>query len=214
MLPLLILSAVVLAVVGAAAYALIGKPRSAKGRKQKREIISGFQIAGGILLGGVLMGALVIGTGIALFGIESLRVSRPAALILAVASLGTIMIMMQRWAKYFPGWIAYGVLSGLIMTSTGHLLNNPSIPVERSVALTMTGLSFVTAAVCLRFTKDYALNVVDRIALTVWVLCFTVGANAKQYGLAAFGVGCAGLVVAWLYHQYFRAASRRRKVSA
>jgi hypothetical protein len=100
------LAILVLALIGAgliyaAVYALFGKPSTGQGKKRKQEVISGFQLAGGILL---------------------------------------------------------------MMASSGHLLNNPAIPVRRSFALTMAGLCFVTVFVTRRFTKSYKLHLAEKLA--------------------------------------------------
>lgn len=194
-----VLVAVAVALLCAAAYAVFSNPHSHEGRQRKAGIRNGFGLAGGILLGVVLMGTLVMGAGIAFFGVESSRVSKTLALLLAAVSLGCIMLLVQRWAKHFVGGVGYGVLNGLVMTSSGHLLNNPTIPIRRSVALTMTGLCLISAVVCRRFMRNYQLNWVDKVALIAWLLAFTVMANVEKYGLIAFTIGCAGLVIAWLY---------------
>jgi hypothetical protein len=157
--PVFILLAVFAALVVAAGYALFGNPHTDKGKKRKQEVVNGFRLTGGFLLGFVLMGTLVVGAGVAFFGLQASRLSsKPLAFDLALLSLACIALMVQRWAKYFPGWIGYGVLNGLLVASSGHLVNNPAIPVRRSLALAMTGLCFVSALVCLRFTEAYRLN--------------------------------------------------------
>jgi hypothetical protein len=153
---ILLLTLVAAALVFAALYALFAKPTTSKGKKRRQDLISGFQLAAGILLGFVLMGSLVGFAGIA-FGAASstLHVSRLIAGIISVSALVIVGLMVQRWAKYFAGWIAWGVLNSLVMASSGHLLNNPAIPVKRSLALTGAGLCFVAVLVTRRFTKSY-----------------------------------------------------------
>jgi hypothetical protein len=212
LIPVLILSGVVAAVVFAAAYAIFAMPRSRTGRKRQQEVINGFRLTGGILLGFLLMSMLVVGTGVALFGLQSSRLSsKPLALTLAVVAFGSIALMVQRWAKYFAGWIGYGVLNGLIMISSGHLVNNPAVRVSRPLAVTMTVLTLLSALVCLRFTENYEVNGADKLALLGWILAFTVAANAEKYGLVAFGISCAGLVAAYLYNRSHRHAKRKHR---
>ena len=102
----------------------------------------------------------------------------------------------------------WGVLNALLMVSTGHLLNNPSVSVPRSVALIMAGLMVITVVASIRFRRGYRLNLVDRAALLFWVLAFAIGANTERYMLVAVGLGCAGLVLAYLYHRRSRGHSR------
>ena len=205
----LILGVLALALLLAAAYALFGRPSSAKGRKRQREIANGFTLAGGIVLGIVLGASLVGGIGTAFFGLHSQISSKPIAFIVAAAAFYFIAFFVQRWAKYFAGWMAWSVLNALMMASSGHLVNNPSVLVPRSVALTMAGLMVVTALASVRFGKGRKLNIVDKTALLLWVLAFAVGANTVQYMLLAVSLGCAGLIVASLYDR----RSRREAVT-
>lgn len=192
-----ILLALIVALVFAAFYALFGHPSSSKGRKRKQEVRNGFRLAAGILLGFVLMGTLVGCAGIAFGSVNSTRMSRPVAGVIAVSALILIGLMVQWWAKYFAGWIIWGVVNSLIMASSGHLLNNPAIPVSRPLALTMAGLCAVTVFACLRFTKSYKLHTADKLALMTWILAFTWAANAQRFGIAALSVGSLVLMLAW-----------------
>src|SRR3981081_3463657 len=117
--------------VGAGLYALFGKPSSPDGKQRKQHVIHGFELGGGIVLGIVLMGSLVVCSRIAFGIVESGRLSRIAALLIALASLGLILSMISHGAKHCAGWVGYSVLNGLRMLSTGHLVNNPSILVPR-----------------------------------------------------------------------------------
>ena len=169
--------------------------------KDKNEVVNGFRLAGGLLLGMALMGGLVVCTGVAFGTVESSRVSRPAAFPIALGSLVLITVMVQRWAKYFAGWIGFSVFNALIVASSGHVLNNPSIPVAHWLALSLAALFFISALVSLRFTKNYTLNLLDKVALITWVLAFTLAANVEKLVLAATSLGCAALVTAWWYHR-------------
>jgi len=201
-LAILFLALVGAALFYAALYALFGKPSTSQGKKRRQEVINGFQLAGGILLGFVLMCSLVGLAGIA-FGATStaLQVSRLFAGVIAASALVVIGLMVQRWAKYFAGWIAWGILNSLIMASSGHLLNNPAIPVKRSLALTMAGLCFVTVLVTQRFTKAYKLHLAEKFALMVWIAGFAVAANVERLGIPAFATGTFALVLAWWVHR-------------
>lgn len=200
---LLILGTLALALLWAAAYAFFAKPHSPESKKRQRHIVGGFAIVGGILLGVLLVGCLVIGIGIAFFGLQSSRISsKPIAFLMAAASFWLIAFLVQRWAKYFAGWMAWSIINALTMASSGHVLNNPSVPVTRSVALTMAGLMVITVIASVRFSGGYGLNTVDKAALLLWVLAFAIGANTERYMLIAVTVGCAGLVLASAYHRH------------
>jgi len=197
------------ALVGAGLYALFGKPTSHGGKQRKQHVIHGFQLGGGIVLGIILMGSLVACSKIALGIVESGRLSRTAALFIALASLLLIFSMIRYWAKHFAGWVGYSVLNGLRMASTGHLVNNPSILVPRWWSISATILMFTSALVSVRFVKNYTLNAVDKAALITWLLAFTFAVDVESthafyhgpLGLGAMFVGTLALVAALLYHR-------------
>lgn len=197
------------ALVFAAVYALVGKPSSREGKKRKRNVVNGFQLAGGILLGIALMGALIGCSQIAFGIIQSTRLSKVAALLIALVSVTLIFWMTRRWAKHFAGWVGYSVLNGLLMVSSGHAVNNPSILVPRWWAISSTVVMFVSALVSLRFSRKYMLNEVDKVALMTWVLAFTLAVDVESthathresVGLAAMCLGCLALVGAWWYQR-------------
>jgi hypothetical protein len=198
------------ALVCAGLYTLFGKPSSREGQERKQHVVNGFRLGGGILIGFVLVVTFVAAIGVGFFGNPARFSSKPLAFVLGAISLTLISVMVQRWAKYLGGWIGYGALNGLLMASTGHLVSNPAIPVRRSLALMMTGVAILGALVCLRFTEDYKLNVVDKIALVGWVVFFAIAVNVEKYGLLAMILGCLGLVFAWLYHRLLNRPRRHR----
>jgi hypothetical protein len=206
------LVAVAVALLCAGLYALFGKPSTHGGKERKQQVVSGFILGGGILLGIVLMGGLVGGSGVAFGIIQSTRPSRVAALFAVVASLLLTFSMIRYWAKHFAGWLAYGVFNGLLMVSSGHAVNDPSIAVPRWLSISVTILIFASASVCLRFAKKYMLNAADKAALMTWLLAFSVAVNIEnthavyreQIALGAMLVGYLALVAAWQYHRATR----------
>jgi|SRR5579864_2868620 len=221
--PARIIAVVVLALVAAALlcaglYALIGKPSTHEGKKRKQHIVNGFQLGGGIVLGTILMGSFVACSQIALGIVQSSRLSRVAVFVVALTSFALIFSLIKLWAKHFAGWVGYSVLNGLLMISSGHLVNNPSVLVPRWWSISVTVLAFVSALVCVRFTKTNLLNRVDQAALMFWVLAFTLAVDVEsthaayrqQFGLAAMFFGCLGLVMAWFYGRTLRNHKRRR----
>jgi hypothetical protein len=205
------------ALVGAGLYALMGKPSSHEGKQRKQHVIHGFQVGGGIVLGIILMGSLVGCSQIAFGIVEPGRLSRIAALFIALASLGLILSMIRHWARYFAGWVGYSVLNGLLMTTTGHLVNNPSILVPRWWSVSATVLMFTSALVSMRYVKNYTLNAIDKTALMTWLLAFdfavTVESTHAFYheplGLGAMFAGTLALVAAGLHHR----ATRHHRIS-
>jgi hypothetical protein len=197
------------ALVYAALHALFAKPSSSLGKKRKQEMANGFQIAGGLLLGFALMGSFVAFAGITL-GVASstkFQVSRLLAGLIAGSALVVIGLLVQRWAKYFAGWIAWGILNSLVMASSGHLLNDSAIPVGRSLALTMAGLCFVAVLATRRFTKEYKLHWAEKFALIARIVAFALSANIERFSIPALATGTFALVIAWCWHH---SQSRRR----
>jgi hypothetical protein len=125
------LAVITTALACTALYAIFGRPTNQRGKARKQQLVSGFQLAGGVLLGFALMTAVVGSSAVAFGGLHPSRLPRAMALGIALVSLAAIFSMIQRWAKYFAGWIGYSVLNGLLMLSSGHLVNNPSIAVPR-----------------------------------------------------------------------------------
>ncbi|HEV2489146.1 MAG TPA: hypothetical protein VGT03_05015 [Candidatus Acidoferrales bacterium] len=198
--------------VYAALYGFFAKPSTFQGQVFKHQIIHGFQLAGGVLLGFVLMGGLVFFSGIAMGATPaSLAAPRPFAGFVTVLLLILITLMVQWWAKYFPGWILWGILNGLIMAESGHSLNNPAIQVKRSSALTIAGLCFVTVLVSRRFTESYKLHSGEKLALMAWIVGFTLAVNVERFSIPAIALGTLALVSAWWLH---RCKSHRRSSHA
>ncbi len=206
---ILLLIAGTLASVGL--YAVYGTPTTASGKERQHHVENGFRSAAGVLLGFVLLGTFVMAVGVGFFGNPGRVSSKPLAFFLAALSMTLIGLLVQRWAKILGGWIGYGALNGLLMASSGHLLNNPAIPVRRSWALMMTGVAIASALVCLRFTEDYKLNTADKIALIGWVVFFAVAMNVEKYGLPAMTLGGVGLVLAWLHYRLLNRPARHRR---
>lgn len=218
-LALLFLALVASALIFAAVYAIYAKPKSAGARERKRHVVNGFRLAGGVLAGFVLVGALVTGIGVGFCGTKLGPAplsfsSRPFAFALIAISLALLILTVQRWAKYLGGWIGYGALNGLLMASSGHMLNNPAIPVPRSLSLSMTAVAIVSALACLRFTEDYELNLVDKIAVVGWIVWFAVAANVEKFGLAAITLAGVGLLLARLYYGLTQRSARHRRITS
>jgi hypothetical protein len=113
--------------------------------------------------------------------------------------------MIDHWARYFAGWVGYSVLNGLLMLTSGHLVNNPSIPVPRWWSLSAIAMAVVTALCCARFSEKYKLTLLDKSALMAWLLAFVLAVNVENVrtvrhhivGAAIMWVGCIAVVIAW-----------------
>lgn len=194
---LLILGLVAAALLFAAVYAFAARPSSREGKRRKQQVVNGFRLAGGILLGIILMGGLVAGALIALGRVPDSRLSAPVASVVATVSFLGIALTVQRWAKYFAGWIAWGVLNSLIMASTGHLLNNPSVPVSRTYALAFGALCLSSVLPSARFADGRKLALIDKVALLAWILAFTASVAFERATIPIMGGGVVALAIAW-----------------
>ena len=205
-----ILLLVAAALLTAGLYALFGQASTNSGTKRKQQVANGFQVGGGIVLG-ILLTAAFIGSLQAAFFNKATTHSKPLVFAILILSLLLIALLENRWAKYFAGWVGYGVWNGLLMISSGHLVSDSTIPIARSTALQMTALCFVTALVSVRFTCEYRLSLVDKAALLGWVLTMGVGVQDDRYAVPAMALGCMFVCLAWLYHRFQnRSAGRQR----
>lgn len=206
---LVILGVIATALITAAMYTVFARPSSSTAKKRKRQIVDGFRLAGGVLLGMALMGCLVYGAGIAISG-GSPRVSRPVAGIIALLGFSVVALMVQRWAKYFAGWVIWGVYSSLHVATTGHALNNPSVPVSRWYALATAAVYLFSVLPAARFTKAYTLRLRDKFALMTWILAFTGAALFPNAGIPIMSAGAATLVVAWWLYRSDQRSNKPR----
>jgi hypothetical protein len=115
----------------------------------------------------------------------------------AAIALGTV----DRWAKIFPGLLAYGILGSVLSLADGHAVNHPEVSVSRPEGLVMIAFFTTTAVLSFTFTKR-KLHVTDRLALFVFVVCFFWQAVAPNLMWAALGVGFCCLFFAWLYDRF------------
>jgi hypothetical protein len=93
--------------------------------------------------------------------------------------------------------VIWGVYNSIIVATSGHAMNNPSVPVSRPYALAAGAVYLFSVLPTVRLTKKYTLNVADKIALMVWILAFTAAALFPKVSLEILSAGSVALVVAW-----------------
>ena len=206
---LVILCSGVGAIICAAVYAAFARPSTARGEQRRREIISGFRLTGGVLLGILLMTCVVYGAHLAIFG-GSQRVSRPIGGIIASTAFGLIALTVQRWAKYFAGWVIWGVYNSILMAISGHVLNEPSIRISRWYALATGAVYLATALPTRRFTNAYTLRTLDKFALMTWILAFTGGVLFPRESFGIIAIGAGALVIAWVFYRFDPHPNKRK----
>lgn len=197
LIPILFLACIATGLLGAAAYAVFGRPSSRAGKRRKKQVVNGFRLAGGALLGMFLMTGFVWGTAIAFGRVHAGGVSPPAAAVLAAAAFLAIALTAQRWAKYFVGFVVFGVLNSLTMAATGHFLNKPSMPVSRAVSLTVAAVYLLTVLSTMRFAGGIRLTMLDKAALLWWLLAFTGAVLFPDAMIPMMTVGVIPLALTW-----------------
>jgi hypothetical protein len=95
-------------------------------------------------------------------------------------SVPVMFLEASRWVRALPGILGLAILNGLISFSTGHAINDPSLPVSRLNIMTLI-LSFAICAVLSDKLRRQELVMLDRLALIVFAFSF---AFSVGYGSA------------------------------
>jgi hypothetical protein len=103
---------------------------------------------------------------------------------------------MDGWVKALPAILAYGVLGGLLMLATGHVIGNSSIHVSRAEGPLLTLFALVGALVSAQLGRR-PLTVSDPVALLVFVFCIFWQAAKPQLVFPVLGVALSFLLLAW-----------------
>ena len=175
---------------------------------RRAEIGRGFRLAGAWLFFGVWL-CLIFG-GLGTLASSSARFP-PIVGWLALALAAVIaLVTMDRWVKVLPVFLAYGVLNGLFMVATGHLVNDSSkgIPRGTAVALTLLGVGSALFGATLRSRR---LTKVDRVALSAVVVSLVGGLVNERFTLWSFGLMFCSLAIAWWADRYDRAVRGQRR---
>jgi hypothetical protein len=98
--------------------------------------------------------------------------SRWTGIIFLLVSAPIMIMTMTRWVKVMVAFLGLAVLNGLLSVFTGHLLANPTIPVSRSYALSLT-VFFAAAAFLTTKLRNRDLGSMERILVMGFL--FTVG---------------------------------------
>lgn len=154
--------------------------------------MSGFRLAALALLGCLTATILVWG---------ALVVSHHAAgsffwgyVALAVA-IAVIVLNVRAWIKMLPGVLALGALNALIMAASGHVLNNPSALISRSMAVGSAIALAVAAVISAHFDSKH-LTFLDRAVLVIYVGFVLLG-RVTGWVLVSFELGAVALAIPW-----------------
>lgn len=165
-----------------------------------KQIKNGFQSVGTWLLGFAWLGLVFAGMAVAFT--PSSHSPALGWVLLGIAAL-ILVFTMDRWVKIFPGLLAYGVVSSILMLVNGHAANHPEVPVSRLEAVLLIGFFAAAAVLSFTFTK-HKLTLPDRIALFTFIFCFFWQAVAPRLMLIALAIGFSCLVGAWIYDRTHR----------
>jgi hypothetical protein len=117
--------------------------------------------------------------------------------ILIVAAV-IMLATMDHWVKYFQVILGAAILGGLLVTGTGHLLNDAR-PFPRLAAAGMTALFVGCSAIASTIARR-KLKVLDRVALIAFLVSLVGGMakNAPKSNLVGLSIGFACLLGAWI----------------
>jgi len=180
------------------------------------EAKSGLRLAGHTLLFISTAMLFVVGVTYAFFPAGHSRLA--GWLFLALGSI-VMVWKIDGWVKALPGILSWAVLSGIIMLSTGHSLNDASVSISRLDVLVITLFAGLSIALCRPLLKR-KLSLVDRIGFLGFAssLAWWLGhestrvsaqggrpvGNEDAAGFTAMAVGLACLAVAWIYDRMRR----------
>jgi hypothetical protein len=113
-----------------------------------------------------------------------------------ILSVGVGVWSMKYWARTLPGILGCATLNGLMITTSGHALNQPSVPVDRLTA-TLATLAVGLSAFLATTFRNRPLTMVDRIACLGILASFAIILSpSKQQMLGLVGIVVC-TVVAW-----------------
>jgi hypothetical protein len=129
--------------------------------------------------------------------------------LILIPSFGVCVWSMKYWARMLPGILGCATLNGLIITTSGHALNQPSVPVDRLTA-TLATLAVGLSAFLATTFRNRALTIVDRIACVGIQASFAIMLSpSKQQMLGLVGIVVC-TVIAWAVEHRRHAHQRAR----
>jgi hypothetical protein len=138
-------------------------------------------------------------------GVHSLQATRLHSATGWICTIGpslVVILTVDRWVKVMPGILSYATLAGVIVTSTGHLLNQPHSLIPRWQAAALTILLAVSAALFLPLAKS-RLGSVERVAILMYAACLVwASATSGAVMLLAGSLALAVLVTVRLYDHH------------
>jgi hypothetical protein len=167
------------------------------------QIKSGFQRAASWLLGILWLGLVFAGIGIAF-------TPNPHSPILGWCLLGAagliLVLLIDRCIRVFAALMAVGTVSSFVAIFSGRMNASP-IPLSQGMALGLMLFFAASTALALTFVAR-KLNVVDRIAVLVFLSSIFWQAATGRIVVLALAAGFCALLVAWSYDRIRRRGHR------
>jgi hypothetical protein len=163
------------------------------------QVKSGFRRAGGWLLGGAWFGLVLAGITEAFDSEQSFNEGhhphRVLGYLLLIATAVIFVITANRWKRYLPGIMVFATLGSL------RVLENGRNPGDGSIVPRSTGLVYflvIAGVTAISFSfKKRSPNLLDRMALLVFVASILWTGVAKSFATIAPVVGALCVLAAW-----------------
>ncbi len=127
--------------------------------------------------------------------------SRVIGWVALTISFVVIVTTMDRWIRYAQVFLGSAVIGSLVILARGHVLDL-RVPYPRAVTAVLTlllvGCSLIAGTLAKR-----RLQVVDRVALLLFVTAFAaaMGASTPAVTALCLGLGFAILLALWVYRR-------------
>jgi hypothetical protein len=167
-------------------------------RTVKKQVETGFRLAGGIVL-------FVLSVLLLAYGLDAVRSAVPSGHLVWRAWIGwsellvaavLIQLTVHLWLQFFAGCVGFAFLKSVVVIFAGKDWYSPHASFSRFEA-TETAIFFgATLALLIRFAKERP-TPLDRIAITVYLFFFLGRYNDPHFSLLEAGGGLAALLLAW-----------------
>jgi len=161
---------------------------------RRAEIGSGFRLAASWLSFGAWL-FLVFG-GLATLSSQEARFPRIVGWLALALAVLIAFVTMERWVGALPAFLAYGVLNGLMMIGTGHVVNDASKTIPRGTAVAMTLLAAGSTVFGLGLASR-KLTRADRVALMGVLVSVLAGIANERLTLWSFSLMFCCLATTW-----------------
>jgi hypothetical protein len=162
-------------------------------RSAKEQAVSGLRIAGLIIPAASTAGLLIWG-GLVVTGRFPGSVGMAWAAL--AAGFAILIFNLNGFAKMLPGFLALATLNAVAMAASGHVLNDPSTPVSRTMAIGTAVALGVGSVLSARFHGKH-LSLLERVVLVVYVGLILVGFVSRSVALS-WSLGTVVLAIPWV----------------